>query len=104
MDLLVRYFIYMFYISGAKHNALLKTRRKSSGTLNEFFISDGKRSTQPCSSTNDVGVFPSTSTDLNSFVTRNEVIDAEIKWVLKCIPNHYSSNLCKETVSTIVSR
>lgn len=74
-----------------------KLNRKSNGLITNIFKPSNASNTQSCTSGNS----PSTSiekkqnTSINTFVTKNEVLDVEIYWVLKCIKSHYSFKSCE---------
>lgn len=83
------------FVPGKKHQSLWDLKNQQ-GKLKDFFgeSSVGKEK-EPIPKINDVS-----HETLSSYVSKNDVLDAEIKWSLKTVNNHYSFNSC-EGVSSL---
>ncbi|GBM48075.1 hypothetical protein AVEN_34399-1 [Araneus ventricosus] len=94
-------------VLGLKHKDLLSNKKKSLG-LKSLFSKQHQgvtESEEACAAPAPASVASSTtstpvsnaSSTITSYVTKNNVLDAEIIWALKCIRSHLSYNSSEDS-------
>ena len=82
------------HAKGAKHQELIQIRNAASGcAITTFF---GQKNDPKSTVTTTAATGKNGSATVDSYVTRTDVLKAEILWTLKVVKSHYSFNSCAD--------
>ena len=91
-------FSILFFI-GKKHKQLMEAKRKSLLQMNSFFESSAAALSSTVTSEAKEENTVSTLNSIENFETKNDVLEAEVLWALKCVKSPIHLNLVKTLVN-----